>query len=116
MNVRPLRGRALIRKHPEDCGGELLTAGGIVIPGNCDPNRTDRDKQFGERSKRKIHRGTVVALGKPAWEHELKGVERPWGVEVGQEVWYVWGVALQDGRTDGDLVWIAQEEIQCATS
>ena len=114
--IVPLRGRALIRKHPEDCGGELLSAGGIVIPGNCDPFRTDRDKQFGTRGKRKIHRGVVVALGKPAFEHELHSVERPWHVDVGQEVWYVMAVALENWRTMSDHVFVAQEELQAVTA
>jgi co-chaperonin GroES (HSP10) len=107
--IRPLRGRAVLRKHQEDCGGEYMI-GRIVVPANVDPHRTDRDKQFGDRSKRKIHRGVVLALGKPAFEHT--GIERPWTIEVGDEVLYTYAVALARARSFEDIVIVAQEEIQ----
>ena len=117
MNVRPLRGRALIRRDPEELG-EYRTAGGIVVPAATDPFRTDRDKQFSDRSKRKIHRGVVLALGKPPYVHDLTADApiRPWHVEVGQEVWYTYALALAKVREFDDLVWVGAEEVQAVTS
>lgn len=117
MNIRPLRGRALIRKHPEDCGGEY-SIGAIVIPANSDPCRTDRDKQFSDRSKRRIHRGTVVALGEPPYvtNATADAPTRPWHVEVGQEVWYIYALALEKVRSFDDVVWVAAEEVQAVSA
>lgn len=108
--IRLLRGRALLRRHAEELG-EYRLPSGIVVPGNVDPCRNDGDKQFGERPTREIHRGLVLALGPPAWEHEREGVERDWVCKPGDEVFYVYALARINKRTFTDLVFVAHEEI-----
>jgi len=86
-----LRGRVLVRRlddtHPL-----------LVLP-STNPRET------------KIHRGRVLAMGKPAqskWGHEVEP-----GYAVGDEVYFVYAVALENVRAFGaGVTCVAQEEIQ----
>lgn len=105
MNVRPLRGRAVVRRAPERT---YVTPGGVIVP--------DTSEEFYRRQRQ--HRATIVRLGPPAWEHEPRpsegyaGVERPWFCAPGDEVLYVYGLAVEHNRDvlDGLHV-VGQEEI-----
>jgi hypothetical protein len=41
---------------------------------------------------------------------------RPWHVEVGQEVWYIYALALEKVRSFDDVVWVAAEEVQAVSA
>jgi co-chaperonin GroES (HSP10) len=106
MNFRPLRGRAVVLRHKSELGEYQLTSG-IVVPAT-----------IGLDARRfRIHLGKVVALGKPAFEHELSGVERPWSCQVGDEIYFSMALALEKVRAFEDFAgWknaiiIGQEEI-----
>ena len=87
--MRPLRGRLVVREHKE-------VSGMILMPGG-DPRLTT------------THRGTVVAAGPPVRRDD--GVEIPLGFGVGDVVQFHFS-ANEAGRTVyGDLVVMAQHEI-----
>jgi co-chaperonin GroES (HSP10) len=98
--IRPLRGRALLRLHPSELASER-TENGIIIPGTG----------FNPRDK-KIHKGTVLALGPPAYDGKRSTRESPWGCEVGDDVYFVYAVALEENRRFVDTVIVAQAELQ----
>jgi co-chaperonin GroES (HSP10) len=102
--IQPLRGRALVQRHPEELG-EYQLPSGIIIPGTVgsDPR------------KFRIHRGKILALGKPAFEYECKGIERPWDCNVGDEIYFVFSIALEKVRAFENMAFVAQEEILCVT-
>lgn len=114
--LRLLRGRARIRLHYTE-RGEYALPSGIIVPANVDPNRNASHAPFqsregSDRPEKRIHRGTIEALGPPAYEYESKGIERPWHVKEGDEVFFVFAKALERVRSFGDVVYVAQEEIQ----
>jgi co-chaperonin GroES (HSP10) len=108
--VRWLRGRALVQRDVSE-QREHTTAGGIVVP-----DRGIFDK-YAEGHGSTMHRGKLLAHGPPGTLGEREGAPVvPWDCAPGDEVLYVYGVALQKLRTldvEGlELVVVAQEEIQ----
>ena len=90
----PLRGRALLEVEPEPASTVLYF-----------PPEPD-----GRKDGHRIHFGRVLRLGPPATSKS--GAEVPWGCAVGDRVMYVYAVALEHNRRDGELVVVGQEEIQ----
>ena len=120
--IRPLRGRALLRRHETE-HGEYALPSGIIVPANVDPDRGVGDQQFysrdgNDRPAKRIHRGIVVALGPPAFVHDktADAATVPWHVEIGQEVWYVYALALEKVRRWEDHVVVGQAEVQAVTA
>jgi co-chaperonin GroES (HSP10) len=93
LDIAPLRGRAVLRIEPEKLSNIL------VFP-----------EHEGRKTTNLPHFARVVSLGPPALSKG--GAEVPWGCKVGDRVLYVYGVALERVRRDGDLLVVAQEEIQ----
>jgi co-chaperonin GroES (HSP10) len=89
LAMRPMRGRALL---------QVLDRNSSTI---ITPDGRPLDK--------KIHRGRVVSLGAPALSN---GVEQPWGCAPGDEVLYVYAIALEKVRRFRGYVVCGQEEIQ----
>jgi co-chaperonin GroES (HSP10) len=100
-DYRPTRGVAFVRLHPSERGEEVL-ASGIIIP-NVRNQRMD-----------KIHRGIVVAMGKPALEFPTGDITRPWDLVVGDGVYFVYEKAMQKNREvlGTGVLAVGQEEIQ----
>jgi len=102
--VRPLRGRAFLAKDPRESGRETAYRG-IIIPATAHNPRETRE-----------HRGRVLALGPPARTEDGTSTV-PWGCKVGDEVLFVYAVALEKVRTiemlgiDGEIVVVGQEEV-----
>ena len=96
-DMTPLRGRALVEVEPE-AASKLLW---------CPTHE-------GFKSKHEPHFGRVVRLGPPALSKA--GVVVPWQCAEGDRVLYVYAVALEHVRRDGELVVVAQEEIQAVVS
>ena len=108
--VRWLRGRCLVLRDMSEVR-EHTRASGIIVP-----DRTLYD-EHAERNTSKAHRGRVIAHGPPATLKD--GTPVPWGIEPGETVLYVYGLAMQKTRTfedvdGGELVVVGQEEIQCS--
>ncbi len=93
----PLRGRALLEVERET-GRSIL-----YFP-----------EAEGRADGHRVHFGRVLALGAPALSKG--GVEVPWGCAVGDRVLYVYAVALEHNRRDGELVVVGQEEVQAVVS
>ncbi len=89
----PLRGRALVEVEPEPASRILW----------CPQHE-------GRKSTHEPHFGRVVRLGPPALSKG--GTPVPWQCAEGDRVIYVYAVALEHIRRDGELVVVGQEEIQ----
>ena len=105
--MKPLQGRALVRRHDEE-KGEYTTPGGVIVPSTVTEN---------PRKHRK-HRGTIVALGPPGEAVSHRSRKRyiiPWDCKVGDVVWYSFGIALEKVRAfeedDGRYVVVGQDEV-----
>lgn len=86
QNLRPLKGRVFIKKHPDDGGSKILWT----------PEMNPRHV--------KIHRGTVVMMGEPTNEDP--------GFTVGDEVMFTWE-HLEKQWTFDDFVVVPQSCVQC---
>jgi co-chaperonin GroES (HSP10) len=98
--LRLLRGRALVKLDPSELGAESVTASGLVIPWH---EINPRDQ--------KIHRGRVLALGPPGKVKRESGAELPWDISIGDEVYFVYALALEKVRKFDDAVVVGQAEI-----
>jgi len=99
--IRPLRGRALLQLHESELASER-NENGIIIPGTG----------FNPRDK-KIHRGRVLALGLPMLSGKRSKCEVPWDCAVGDDVMFVYALALERNRRFEDTVIVGQSELQC---
>lgn len=92
--VRLLRGRVLLRRHPD-------VKSVIILP--------DIDGKIAR--KLRIHKGTVLDMGEPT--KTRKGVDVPREYAVGDEVLFVYALATEKFRTfPEDVVLVHHEEIQ----
>ena len=96
-DMTPLRGRALLEVEPEPASTILY------FP-----------ESDGRKDGHRLHFGRVLRLGPPA--NSKSGAEVPWGCAVGDRVLYVYAVALEHNRRDGELVVVGQEEIQAVVT